>query len=148
MADDRLSHQYLYPPEMKGCAAVWLFLAVALLAACASREDFPQEDVAANTARLYYQYLIEGKYDDFVAGMDRHIERSQNDERQLVENAKLYVKRQQDQHQGIKSVSIVSSEADTAQHTAMVFLLMEFVDNNKEQILVPMVERDSLWLMR
>ena len=133
---------------MKGKVAVWLFLTIALLAACASREDFPQEDVAANTARLYYQYLIQGKYNDFVAGMDRHVERTQNDVRQLEENAKLYVKRQQDQHQGIKSVSIVSSEADTAQHTAMVFLMMEFADNTKEQILVPMVERDSLWLMR
>lgn len=133
---------------MKGRVAVWLFLAIALLAACVTREDFPQEDVAANTARLYYQYLIDGKYDDFVAGMDQHVEHSQNDVRQLVENAKLYVQRQQNQHQGIKSVSIASSEVDTAQHTAMVFLIMEFADNNKEQILVPMVERDSLWLMR
>ena len=133
---------------MKGCVAAWLFFTVALLTACASREDFPQEDVAANTARLYYQYLIEGKYEDFVAGMDRHIERSQNDERQLVENAKLYVKRQQNLHQGIKSVRVASSEVDTIQHTAMIFLIMEFADNNKEEILVPMVERDSLWLMR
>ena len=133
---------------MKGKVAVALFIAAALLAACASREDFPQEDVAANTARLYYQYLIQGKYDDFVAGMDRHVEFSQNDVRQLVENAKLYVGRQQNLHQGIKSVSIAASQVDSAQHTAMVFLVMEFADNNKEQILVPMVQRDSIWLMR
>lgn len=133
---------------MKEKVVASLFLVIALLTACATREDFPKEDVAANTARLYYQYLIQGKYDDFVAGMDRHIERSQNDVLQLVENAKMYVQRQQSIHQGIKSVSIASSEVDTAQHTAMVFLIMEFADNNKEQILVPMVERDSLWLMR
>ena len=83
-----------------------------------------------------------------MAGMDRRVERSQNDERQLVENAKLYVQQMKQQHQGLKSVDIVSSKVDTVQHTAMVFLMMEFFDNTKEQVLVPMVEKDNIWLMR
>lgn len=133
---------------MTGRIVITVVVAIGLLAACAGKEDFPQEDVAANTAKIYYQYLIQGKYDDFVAGMDRHVERSQNDVLQLVENAKMYVQRQQSMHQGIKSVSIVSSKTDTAQHMAMVFLMMEFADNTKEQVLVPMVERNKIWLMR
>lgn len=133
---------------MTGRIVITVVVAIGLLAACAGKEDFPQEDVAANTAKIYYQYLIEGKYSDFVAGMDKHVEWSQNDERQLVENAKQYVEHQKKQHQGLKSVSIVSSKTDTAQHMAMVFLMMEFADNTKEQVLVPMVERDKIWLMR
>ncbi len=133
---------------MTGRIVITVVVAIGLLAACAGKEDFPQEDVAANTAKIYYQYLIEGKYSDFVAGMDKHVEWSQNDERQLVENAKQYVEHQKKQHQGLKSVSIVSSKADTAQHMAMVFIMMEFADNTKEQVLVPMVERNKIWLMR
>ena len=133
---------------MTGRIVITVVVAIGLLAACAGKEDFPQEDVAANTAKIYYQYLIEGKYSDFVAGMDKHVEWSQNDERQLVENAKQYVEHQKKQHQGLKSVSIVSSKTDTAQHMAMVFLMMEFADNTKEQVLVPMMERDKIWLMR
>ena len=133
---------------MTGRIVITVVVAIGLLAACAGKEDFPQEDVAANTAKIYYQYLIEGKYSDFVAGMDKHVEWSQNDERQLVENAKQYVEHQKKQHQGLKSVSIVSSKTDTAQHMAMVFLMMEFADNTKEQVLVPLVERDKIWLMR
>ena len=133
---------------MTGRIVITAVVVVGLLAACVRKEDFPQKDVAANTAKLYYQYLIEGKYGDFVAGMDRRVERSQNDERQLVENAKLYVQQMKQQHQGLKSVDIVSSKVDTVQHTAMVFLMMEFSDNTKEQVLVPMVEKDNIWLMR
>lgn len=133
---------------MTARVVISVIVAVGLMVACAKKEDFPQEDVVANTAKLYYQYLIEGKYSDFVAGMDRHVERSQNDERQLVENAKLYVQQMKQQHQGLKSVDIVSSKVDTVQHMAMVFLMMEFADNTKEQVLVPMVEKDNIWLMR
>ncbi len=133
---------------MKG-RIVWLLLSVtAVLGACVSREDFPPQDVAANTAKLYYQYLIDGKYEDFVAGMVRHVEWTENDRRQMVENAKSFVSQQKDLHQGMRNVSAIRSQVDSVEHTAMVFLMMEFADNTKEEILVPMVEKDSLWLMR
>ena len=91
---------------------------VLALAACAPKASDPAE-VASRTAKLYYDALLEGNYDVL-----------------------------RESHQGIASFEVARVEYDGKGHAANVFLNVHFADSTKEQIVVPMVERDDLWLMR
>ena len=59
----------------------------AMLLSCGG-ETVDQEQLVATTAQLYYQYLLDGKYDDFVGGMDLHLSPSPAYKEQLRANAK------------------------------------------------------------
>lgn len=134
---------------MKGRTIFFLFLfAVVAMSSCSEQLEVRKDELAANTAKLYYQYLIEGKYEDFVAGLDRHIGHSKDYERQLVDNARMFVSQQRKLHKGMKEVSVANAMVDTVAHTAAVYLVVDFNDGVSEQIVVPMVERDGLWMMR
>ena len=127
---------------------VMRLLAMALaLAACAPKASDPAE-VASRTAKLYYDALLEGNYDVFVAGLDRHLGDIGDYDSLLVANARMYVDRQRESHQGIASFEVARVEYDGKGHAANVFLDVHFADSTKEQIVVPIVERDDLWLMR
>ena len=57
--------------------------------ACSS--ELKTDELAANTARAYYDYLLQGQYDDFVAGMDGYEDMPESYRQQLVDNAKMFV---------------------------------------------------------
>ena len=106
------------------------------------------EKVVAITAKLYYDYLLQGKYEDFVGGIDRHVPASESYERQLLDNAKLFVHQQEVLHKGLLSIDVANADVDLESHTANAFLVLSFADSTSEQVVVPMVERDGVWLMR
>lgn len=134
---------------MMGKTWTALFVLVVLaVTSCAHPEEMRPDELAANTAKLYYQYLVDGKYEDFVAGLDRHIGQPEGYERQLADNAKMFVRQQQKLHQSIQRVRVASAIADKRAHTAMVYLVLDYGDDTSEQVVIPMVERDGLWLMR
>ena len=86
--------------------------------AIACTKEIDQGEVAARVAKHYYDTLVAGHYDAFLEG--------------------TY---QQD--------SIPKRHrADTAKHTADVFLLLTFGDSTSEQIVVPMIQHKGTWLMR
>ena len=47
---------------------------------------------------------------------------------------------QKEEHQGISNVKIADAKADTAHHTAMAFLVLDYGDKTSEEIVVPMIE--------
>ncbi|MBO4657994.1 MAG: hypothetical protein J5637_00060 [Prevotella sp.] len=114
---------------------------------CAPHADDAAE-VASRTAKLYYDALLEGKYDVFVAGLDHHLGDVGDYDSLLVANAKMYVDRQREAHQGIAAFEVTRVECDDSAHAANVFLEVHFADSTKERIVVPMVERDEVWFMR
>lgn len=118
-----------------------------MLAACGKKHIDPNE-LMGNVAKLYYGYLVEGKYDAFVDGFYQPDSIPGSYREQLITNARMFAGVMDGQHKGLKSVSLTRAVADTARHTGHAFLIMHFGDGTKEEVVVPMVEHQGNWMMR
>ena len=124
-----------------------LLAVVAIIFMGCSKEADPDK-VVATTAKLYYDYLLDGRYDDYVAGIDGADSLPSGYKEQLHENIKMFMGRQRELHKGITAFIVSDAVVDTASHTANAFLVVNYVDSTTEQIVVPLVERDGVWKMR
>lgn len=123
-----------------------LFAACCLAAACTKK---PQpEEIVAQTAKTYYERLLQGKYEEFVDGRFQPDSIPAGYREQLIANARMFVGQQQDEHRGIKQIRVANAKADTARHTANVFLVFAYGDSTNEEVVVPMVEHHGVWYMR
>lgn len=125
----------------------FLFLAL-LLGQTACREQVDPAQMAAVAAKGYYDLLLEGDYEAYVDGFHYPDSIPASYREQLVDNARMFMDTQREAHKGIKRVEVVTATADTASHSANVFLLFVYGDSLKEQVLVPMVESRGAWKMR
>ena len=105
-------------------------------------------DMAAITAKGYYDQLLKGNVADFVGGTYHAYPIPKVLHEQLIANAKMFVGVQDSLHQGIKKIDIVDSKIDTFSHTDNAFLKFFYGDGTEETILVPMVEHHGKWMMR
>lgn len=129
----------------------WLpvsFILSLLLTLVACSREIAPGDIAAQAAKQYYEYLLEGKYDLFVDGMNQPDTIPGSYRKQLITNAKMFVGQQKEEHHGIREVRVVSAEADTARRVANVFIVFAYGDSTSEEVLVPMVLRKGVWYMR
>lgn len=131
---------------MKQLPLVAALIIWASVIACTKQPD--PADMAAQTARQYYDYLMQGQYEMFVDGMNQPDSIPDSYREQLITNARMFVGQQQDEHRGIRQIRVVNAKADTAQHVANVFLVFTYGDSTNEEILVPMVLRHGIWYMR
>ena len=122
-----------------------VLLLVALWSAC-SREH--PEKIAAQAAKECYDLLLDGKYDEFIARKANTDSIPASYREQLVANMKMFADQMQQEHHGMKEVRIVNCTADTARHSANVFLVICFGDSTIEETVVPMVENQGRWLMK
>lgn len=129
---------------------VWRYAAVAacLLEVVACKEAPTPDKIAAHAAKSYYDQLVAGKYDDFVAGTYMPYKIPDSYRRQLVDNARMFVAQQEQEHRGIKKVKILDAKADTVKHVANVYLVFEYGDSTREEVCVPMVEKKGVWYTR
>lgn len=103
---------------------------------------------AGIAAKGYYDLLLEGKYNDFVAGYNQPNRISKGYHEQLLLNARMFMEQQQEEHKGLAGIHVLHAKADTARHVADVFLQMVYGDSTKEQVVVPMVLVHGDWKMR
>lgn len=132
------------------------FLSLIGMSACSP--EIKQEERVMATAQKYYEHLVNGDYNSFVDGtVNSQDTLPANYREQLVLNAKMYMERMQNEHQGIKSVKAIRAQVDTIKAhnsdeiesiTARAFLSLGFVDSTKEEILVPMVLKNDVWYLR
>ena len=126
-----------------------LFSLFCIMSLFSCKEKAPDPGYYAGiAAKGYYDLLLEGKYDEFVAGQNMPHRIPEGYRQQLVLNAKMFVEQQKDEHRGIKDFQVLDAKADTAHHVADVYLTVTYGDNTKEQIVVPMVEVENKWKMR
>ena len=125
-----------------------ILLAVVAILFLGCGRDAEPEKVVATTAKLYYDYLLDGRYDDYVAGIDGADSLPSGYKEQLRDNIKMFMARQRQQHKGINTFGIVNAEIDEDSHTANAFLVVNYADSTSEQIVVPLVERGGVWRMR
>lgn len=126
-----------------------LFSLFCIMSLFSCKEKAPDPGYYAGiAAKGYYDLLLEGKYDEFVAGQNMPHRIPEGYRQQLVLNAKMFVEQQKDEHRGMKDFQILDAKADTAHHVADVYLTVTYGDSTKEQIVVPMVEVENKWKMR
>lgn len=95
---------------MKRIVLPFLFASALLLAACGSKkEEVDQGELAARAAKLYYEQLLEGKYEAFLEGENRPGKLPDGYRKQLLINLQQFMEQQKGQHKGIDSISLASS---------------------------------------
>ena len=112
------------------------------------KEEIDPAVVAGNVAKQYYQYLLDGKYEEFVDGYYQPDSIPGVYREQLITNAKMFVGLQKEVHQGMVKVDVAKVSADTANHVANVFLNIAYGDSTTEEVVVPMVLVDGNWMMK
>ena len=134
---------------MKHRYSVWLvILAAMLVIACGGKGGDNPSEMAGRTARLYYENLLHGRYDVFVDGFYRPDSIPSSYRSQLIDNARMYVAQMNDDHHGLARIDLIRATADTARNEGRAFLLLCFADSTREEVVVPMVRIENLWMMR
>ena len=134
---------------MKHRYSVWLvILAAMLVIACGGKGGDNPSEMAGRTAKLYYENLLHGRYDVFVDGFYRPDSIPSSYRSQLIDNARMYVAQMNDDNHGLARVDLIHATADTARNEGRAFLLLCFADSTREEVVVPMVRIENLWMMR
>lgn len=132
-----------------GRAGVGLCFGISfLLFSCSKSEEVKPEDVALQTAKVYYDQLLNGDYDSFVAGSLQGDSVPEAYRKQLVLNSQMFVERLRKEHQGIDSIIPLRANGDSASHTASAFMAFCFADSTREEVVVPMIEKNGVWYLR
>ena len=133
---------------MKRIMFPFLFALPFLLMACSKKKEVDQGELAARAAKLYYEQLLEGKYEAFLEGENRPGKLPDGYRKQLLINLQQFIEQQKSQHKGIDSISLASSVFSEKDSTASAFLLFHYGDKTTEQVVVPMIKRKGVWMMR
>ena len=115
---------------------------------CRKTADINPNDVAAQAARTYYDYLLRGKYEAYVDGFYRPDSIPSSYREQLIVSAKQYVGQMRDDHKGLKNIEAATAKTDTAKHLGEAYLVLVFGDKTKEEIVVPLVLHNGSWMLR
>lgn len=127
---------------------ILLILSISFFFIACSDKEKHQEDLAAKAAKEYYDALIAGNYEQYISGIVDIDSIPPSYREQLLVNAKQMMSVQQTEHQGIKEVKTVTSKSDSLLKRTDVFLILCYGDSTKEEIVVPMVERNGVWKMK
>ena len=127
----------------------FFFLLFPLLVACSGKPSGPDAALlASQAAKVYYDQLLHGDYAAFVDGMNMNDTVVPAYREQLITNMKMYLGQQKKEHMGIKEVKALRAVRDSVNNKVDAFLLFCFNDSTKEQVVVPMIEKDGAWIMR
>ncbi len=126
----------------------FMILGIGLVFASCKKETPDPGYFAGIAAKGYYDLLLAGKYNDFVAGYNQPNRIPKGYHEQLLLNARMFMEQQQEEHKGLAGIHVLHAKADTARHVADVFLQMVYGDSTKEQVVVPMVLVRGDWKMR
>src|SRR3712207_9025443 len=92
---------------------IFLFLFLVVLGSCGNSAPAPG-DVAGQTARQYYDYLLHGDVEAYVAAMDMPDTITTAYREQLVTNARMFLEQQEHEHRGIREGRFAPAQADIA----------------------------------
>lgn len=106
------------------------------------------EERAAQAAKTYYDYLVAGRYEQFLDGRVGADSLPDDYREQLLTSCQQFMAQQTKAHQGISDVRISNARTDSLTAYVSVFLLLCYADSVQEEIVVPMVEHDGRWCMK
>ena len=134
----------------KGIVVMGLMGLIGLLGLMGCSDEQSLEQQAAEAAQSYYQRLLDGYPDGFLAVKAAYDQMPVDYREQLVKANEQYVKDMQQKHDGLRSVAISPNvgRTDTTLHVVYAFLLLSYGDATQEEVTVPMVQVDGEWKMK
>lgn len=133
---------------MKKLPFIIIPLCLALLAACSTKEEVKEDELALQAAKAYYDQLLQGDCDSFLEGTLHGDSVPSSYREQLLLNTQMYLEKQRKNHGGISEVRALSAKLDSAKLEVEAFLSVVYADSTKERIVVPMLKKDGIWYMR
>lgn len=126
----------------------FLLMAILLLCGCSRQGQSPEEQ-AGIAAKEYYDRLLAGDIDAFLNGK-ADIDSVPADYRsQMYAACEQYKKELDETHGGVAAITVSNARKDSTRQMMMqAFLLLNFRDSTKEEIIVPMVQRGEVWKLR
>lgn len=124
-----------------------LLLIIPLFMFSCKGDEMKPEQVALQTAKTYYDQLLNGDVASFVSGVYMKDSVVSSYREQLETNMEWFLEQQKKEHGGIIEVKTINAVSEK-EHFADAFLLFCFGDSTKEQVVVPMIEVDGIWMMR
>jgi len=124
---------------------IYLAFISCLVVACSHRDE---GKIAAQAAKLYHEQLLKGDAAAFVDGQYRPDSIPQSYRLQLIDNMKMFVSQQQEEHRGIKEVRIANSRLSTDGTRCDVFLVFCYGDSTSEEVCIPMIKQKENWMMK
>ena len=118
-----------------------------LIGGCSQQEQSPEEQ-AGMAAKEYYDRLLAEDYEGFLSGKADMDSVPDDYRAQMVTACKQYKQTLEQMHEGLSTVTLSNAKCDSTQQLMHAFLLLHFKDSVKEEITVPMVQRDGQWKMR
>jgi len=116
--------------------------------ACTSAPELTPEERAAAVAKSSYEALYSGHPELFLDARLDADAMPQDYRDQLLEAYRLHVKQMDEQHKGVSSINFSRAMMDTTLNVMQVFLVLNYGDASKEEIVVPVVMHDDKWLMK
>lgn len=122
---------------------------VALLICCTSCHRGNGPDAITHkrvreVGQQFYDYLLTGQYEEYVAHMADVDSMSDNMRRQLVVMMQEFAHHQQQQHGGFLSATVVSDSLSDEGY-AHVFLDVLFADSTSERVGLPLRYQNGRW---
>ena len=127
-----------------------LYIAIAFVVLSACSEQATPEEEAAKAAQSYYALLADNQpaaFLDAKVGADSLPEIYRAQMQKVYEQ---YISEVNDKHGGIREVSISENvgRCDSTLGITYAFLILSFNDSIQEEVTVPMVEQNGVWLMK
>lgn len=117
-----------------------LFLVPLLLCGC--KKEPTREEMAMQAAKAYYDQLLHGDCESFLEGLLHGESVPEEYRAQLLLNVQMYKEQQDKTHGGLKEVRALRASGDTA------YISLHYADSTREEIVVPMMEKDNTWYLR
>lgn len=132
---------------MKSCrpfiVLMCLLLSVGAIVSC--KKEAP-DDAAARLALQSYQHLVAEEYDSYLQAMVDYEHMPQSYREELKALLAQYVRKEMTERGGFSQVTV---NADTIMgNRANVFLMLEFKDGTKEEVVVPMIRVNDAWRLQ
>lgn len=122
--------------------------ALLVLSACNGRKYDNEEQAVCAAAEEYYDYLINGKVDRYMAALHDVDSLPQEYRDQLRDMFLQYIGNEQQEHDGLKSAKATRCEFSADSLAANAFLDITFGDNTSEQIALPLVRVGKEWKLK
>ena len=119
-----------------------------LLYSCSNGEQKSAEDMAMDAALRCYEALYNNLPEVYLSERIGVDEMPSEYHQELLEVYRQHVKEVNREHQGVKSVKASQATMDTTLNVMQVFLMLNYGDNTKEEIVVPMVECNGKWMLK
>ena len=121
---------------------------IGLIGLMSSCKQVPPEQQAMEAAQSFYEQLLDGNYEKFLAGRAHMDSIPDSYREQLLVAYKQFVIMQKEAHQGIMGIEASRAQMDSTLHLMQVFMIVNYADSTQEEIVVPMVEQNGEWKIK